>query len=144
MMTNESIPSVSELLRPDHVNPRLDRYAIASFAPRVFEAVLEGDATAQEILERAGRELAVVAVSVVSALPLIDESFSLLPFGSVFRLRGPTLETFMKDVRNKTMRVNFLQEGTGALGGGLLLALDHLGLKINETTAAAIRDGLAE
>jgi len=135
--------SPKALEQPDWTAPRLDRYQLAAFAPQVFQAAREGDETAREILEQAGQELAVLAIALVSSLQLIDDGFELLPTGCVFGWRGPTLEVFMKQVRNKTMRASFLREGAGMLGGGVLLAIDHLGLKVDGEMARTVAETLA-
>src|SRR5204863_526909 len=82
------------LLTPDHEPTAIDRYAIAGFASQVFEAAAQGDEVAHDILDEAGRDLAAMALALVNDLELVDAPFSVLPSGSVFRMRGPSLEAF--------------------------------------------------
>jgi len=136
------VDSPRDLLRPDHEPPAVDRYAIASFAADVFTAAREDDLAAVEIVEQAGRELSSLALSLVNELELLDHPFAVLPTGSVFRLKGLCLETFIKTLKNKTSKANLVQEGMGSAAGGLLLAIQHLGLKARPETAQVLRASL--
>ena len=142
LLNHYGVASHAALLGRDHEPPRLDRYAIAGFAPRVFEAGGQEDEVALEILDEAGRELATMALSLINELELSDSPFFVLPAGSVFRLRGACLEAFMKLLKNKTTKANLVKEGMGAVGGGVLLALEHMGLKARPETAALLRSSL--
>lgn len=137
------VSSYLELARPEWDVPVLDRYQIAGFAPEVFLAARQEDPSAIEILEEAGRELAVMALALINELDLIDGAFTVLPSGSVFRARGTCLEGFVRALRNKTAKAIVVREGMGALAGGVLLAVHQLGLKTRPAMVEALGASIA-
>lgn len=142
LVTHFGVTTYQALVAADHEPPVLDRYAIASFAPQVFEAAEQDDDLAIEILDQAGRELANMALALVADLDLGETPFAVLPSGSVFQTRTACLEAFMKILRNKTTKANLLKEGMGPAAGGALLAVQQLGLKVRPETAEVLRSTL--
>ena len=134
--------SYRELLGPEYDPRALDRYAIAGFAEQVFAAAREDDELSIQILDEAGRELANMVLALINELDFIDTPFTVLPCGSVFRMRGNCLEAFMKVLKTKTAKVTLVKEGPGAAAGGVLLAIQHLGLTVRPETSAALQASL--
>ncbi|NOZ56318.1 MAG: hypothetical protein GXO73_05925 [Calditrichaeota bacterium] len=88
--------------RIDRVIPRvyqgdLDRAGVAALAPLVFEVAAQGDAVAQEIVNRAGEELGRLAAAVAKRLTWSTDTVKIAPIGSVFKQRA-VLEPGMKRV----------------------------------------------
>jgi N-acetylglucosamine kinase-like BadF-type ATPase len=92
--------------------PQVDNARIAGFAKYVSIAAAEGDKTAKEILDEAGRELGAAAVAVIKKLKLERRTFPIGKVGSVFKagefITGPLMETvnavapkaFMSETQN--------------------------------------------
>jgi len=79
------------------------RFRAGLLAPLVFEAAGEGDAAAVDVLEWAGRELAVSARAVARNLFLPDDQFPLVMGGSVLQ-KGSTphlLDTLIEEMRGE-------------------------------------------
>ncbi|HJQ70993.1 MAG TPA: BadF/BadG/BcrA/BcrD ATPase family protein [Blastocatellia bacterium] len=72
---------------------------IASLAEVVAEAAREGDEVASDILRDAGRELAVLAVSVIERLGMSADEFRVACVGSVFKSGEVLLSSFRDRVR---------------------------------------------
>ncbi len=72
---------------------------IASLAEIVAEAARDGDQVAADIFKEAGRELAVLAVSVIERLGMREEEFRIACVGSVFKSGEVVLSSFRDAVR---------------------------------------------
>jgi N-acetylglucosamine kinase-like BadF-type ATPase len=81
-------------------NSDMESVEIASLAKLVAEAARAGDRVAQEILSRAGRELAELAISAIAQLGLESEKFRVACVGSVFNsgdyVLGPLREAIQR------------------------------------------------
>jgi N-acetylglucosamine kinase-like BadF-type ATPase len=85
LVLNEmKLGSPTELIHAVYVRG-MHRFAIASIAPIVHRAAAGGDATASEILDRAARELATAAGSVITRLGMRGDAFVTVLSGGVFR-----------------------------------------------------------
>lgn len=69
-------------------SPQVDNSRIAGFARSVVETAQDGDTTAVEILEDAGRELGIAACAVISKLGLERRKVPIGCVGSVFKAGG--------------------------------------------------------
>jgi N-acetylglucosamine kinase-like BadF-type ATPase len=70
---------------------RIDTRRIMSLAPSAFEAALEGDGVACDIISRVAKETATCALAIMKRLDLMDAEVDVVLAGGVFRGRGPLL-----------------------------------------------------
>lgn len=78
--------------------PNMTNTRIAGFGRRVVEAAKRRDAVAREIVEEAGRELALAAAAVVRKLKMERERFQVAYVGGVFAARGLILDPLAEEV----------------------------------------------
>jgi N-acetylglucosamine kinase-like BadF-type ATPase len=78
--------------------PNMTNTRIAGFGSRVVEAAKRRDAVAREIVEEAGRELALAAAAVVRKLKMERERFQAAYVGGVFAAGGLILEPLSEDL----------------------------------------------
>jgi len=110
----------------------LHRREIAAFSPVVARVAAEGDAKAQEILRRAGHELAEAAIAVIRKLDLSQEEFAVAPFGSVFKA-GPWLcRPFEEEILKVAPRAQITTLRYEPVVGTLLIAMQRGGVDLNE------------
>lgn len=90
-------------------SPQVDNSRIAGFARLVVETALEGDRSAIEILNDAGRELGLAACAVIRKLKLTDQKIPIGCVGSVFKA-GELLTRPMIEVIQRTAPYAYLTE----------------------------------
>ncbi len=109
----------------------LDRAAIASFAPLVFEEAAAGDQVAAGIVQTTGHELGKLAATVALRLGLKDRQVNVALVGSVFNQR-PVLEPLMREELAKvSATVNVDWPRFEPVAGAAILAWQKLGLQLS-------------
>ena len=100
---------------------------VASFAPVVFEAAREDDTIAREILEKAGREIALSALAVLRRLFGLEEEVPVVLGGSVFQKgdHPAMIQTLENKIRKEFPRVKFTVLERDPVVGALLFAGDN-------------------
>jgi N-acetylglucosamine kinase-like BadF-type ATPase len=105
----------------------------ASAAPQVIEVARGGDAVAQEIARRAGRELAESALAIVRRLDMESEPFDLVLAGGVFRCGYDLLlDTLAEKVMAAAPRAKLVHLDSPPAVGAVLLGFDSLGMPLPE------------
>ena len=84
--------------------PNMTNNRIAGFGRHVIEAAKRRDAVAREIVEDAGRELAVAAAAVIRKLRMERESFPVGYVGGVFLAGDLILDTLREDLSKAARR----------------------------------------
>ncbi len=74
------------------------RSRVAHLAPVVARAAQDGDRVAAAILAEAGRGLAAMVTTIIRRLDIADETFAVVPFGSVFKAGDVILSPFLADI----------------------------------------------
>lgn len=77
-----NLETVEDILNTIHIHT--PPHTVADLAPLVFEVAQEGDGVAQNILSKAGEELALAAKAVIEKLGMTSEHFPLAMAGSIF------------------------------------------------------------
>jgi N-acetylglucosamine kinase-like BadF-type ATPase len=125
-----NFPSVEALLRAS-VLQKIDRGPFLSLCPCVFEAALEGDPAAEQILLRQGRGLAEYAAAMVRRFGMRDLEFEVVLAGSVFKGSGPLLvDTITQEVHRAAPRAVIVRPQFEPVVGSLLMAYDALQLPV--------------
>lgn len=101
---------------------------IAALAPLVFEAAREGDRIATDILEKAGREIALSALTILRALFQPHEEIPVVLGGSVFQKGNhpAMVMTLENEIRKEFPLVKFTLLDRDPVVGALLFAADRL------------------
>jgi N-acetylglucosamine kinase-like BadF-type ATPase len=115
------------------------RYAVgASAAPLVFEIAAHGDAVAQGLVERAGRELGELANAVIRQLELQGQEFDVVLVGSMFNAGESLLVPLRETVLPLAPGARFVRPEGPPVLGAVLLAMEQAGL----VASAAVRERL--
>ncbi|MGQ9560990.1 MAG: N-acetylglucosamine kinase [Candidatus Oleimicrobiaceae bacterium] len=117
----------------------LDRAAIASFAPLVFEEAAAGDVVAKGIVAAAGRDLGEMAATVARRLGLDGQEVDVALVGSVFHQRA-VLEPLMREELTKVSpQVHIDWPRFAPVVGAVILALAKAGVAVTEEVLTKLR-----
>ena len=117
------VGSVPDLI-PHVYEKGLPKHRIAALAPLVEEARLRGDALAVELVDRAGRELALAARAVHRQIDLGHAPFPVVLAGGVFKACPTLHETLSSHLELPGAQPTLL--ATEPASGAVALALDLL------------------
>jgi N-acetylglucosamine kinase-like BadF-type ATPase len=106
-------------------------------APLVFEAALDGDAVAQEIVVRAGTEIGHVAGSLLRRMEMHREPCEVVTGGSIFKAVGPLLMDAAAMALHRLAPLAFFTRAkVEPVVGALLLAFELHGREADEALLA--------
>ena len=108
--------------------------AIASFAIRVSEAAQKGDEAAKEILRDAGKELALMAITVSRNLEIADNAITVGGVGGVWN-SDIVWQVFKSEVKKKLPRATFRKPVKLPVVGSLAIGLSKKGINISKKDA---------
>jgi N-acetylglucosamine kinase len=117
------VGSVPDLI-PHVYEKGLPKHRIAALAPLVERARARGDTVAEELVEQAGRELALAARSVHAQLELGSEPFPVVLAGGVFKACPTLTEPLARHLQLPGARPTLLAAEPAS--GAVALALDLL------------------
>jgi N-acetylglucosamine kinase-like BadF-type ATPase len=120
----------------------LHRREIAAFSPVVSRVAADGDAKAQEILRRAGHELAEAVIAVIRRLGMSDEKFPLVPFGSVFKAGSWLVQPFKDQVSRAAPKARITFPRYEPIVGTLLIAMQRGGTPLSEALLRRLDESL--
>lgn len=127
------------------------RYQLnAADAPLVFEIAAQGDAVAQGLVQRAGRELGELANAVIRQLDFQKEEFEVVLVGSMFNSGEPLIRPLRETVLPLAPGARFVKLSAPPVVGAVLLGMEQVGIaptrvvreRLNATVHEA-RRGLA-
>jgi len=124
----QKIDEIIDWVYSDDIKP----HDVAALAPLVAEESSRGDEIARHILQNAGSELGDAALAVICRLNL-EGSFKVAINGGVFKLGGVFREAFMEKVRSRAPESSFISPRFSPDIGSALLALQRLGISIDES-----------
>jgi len=131
-----------EIIRPIY-HGELDRRAIAATCPLVFEAARAGDRVAQTILRRAGRELALGAVTCARALSMLDDEFDVVASGGVFRGGDFVLPAARRHLARYCPGARLVLPTYEPAIGAALVALRKLGRQLDDAAYSRLGESVA-
>lgn len=145
------LPSVEELTSQlyqsqlDYYPGQFDQRRLLTLVPLVFEAAYAGDQVAQELLMRVGTEVGVTANAIIKRLGLENTDVEVVLGGSVFKGKGPLLvDTVTQVVHRVAPRATIVLPEFEPVVGAILLALENLGVEVNEDIYANVRASLPD
>jgi len=111
----------------EEIVPRVYRQGMshdemATLAPLVFDAAREGDPVAMKILDRAGRELGLMAAAVIRRLGMVRGVVKIGLVGSLFKDKELLLEP-MRAALGEEVQVEFVMPRLDPVRGAAILAL---------------------
>ncbi|RLF25178.1 MAG: ATPase [Thermoprotei archaeon] len=136
-----NLKHLEELIRKVYVE-RMGATEIASLAPIVSEAASEGDEVAREILDSAGRELALLAIAVIRRLNMEDKEFPIALIGGAFRAGEPLMKAFKEEVLRVAPKAKITEPRYPPAVGALLIALQEAGVRISDSVLKNIEETL--
>ncbi len=132
---------------------KMSRKDIAELAKFVFVAAVEGDSVAVDIIRKAGIELADQVFTVIKDLKIDGPKIKLPLVGGVFKSKNEVLLNSIKNQLEKKLLIGS-ESGMGRVeevqliepilqpaAGGLLIALDSLGIKSNDKMIKNLKKG---
>jgi N-acetylglucosamine kinase-like BadF-type ATPase len=145
------LPSVEQLIA-ELYRSQLDTYAgqfdqgrLLDLVPLVFEAAYGGDEVAQDLLVRLGNEAGITANSIIRRLGLETSDVEVVLGGSVFKGQGPLLlDTVTQAVHKVAPQATIVLPGFEPVVGAVFLALESLGLALDEAVYANVRASLPD
>jgi N-acetylglucosamine kinase-like BadF-type ATPase len=133
VLTKLGFPTVEAMMRA-HTTGKISHADYFSLCPIVFDAAVQGDAVACEIIEKQGRILAEYATALIRRFDMRDVVFDVVLAGGVFRGRGPLLvDTITQAVHRIAPSANIVRAKFEPAVGALLLAYDAVGLRVTDT-----------
>jgi N-acetylglucosamine kinase-like BadF-type ATPase len=134
--------SVEAMLRAS-VKRQLDDGRFYAIPPLVFQAALEGDAVAAEILVRYGEGLAEYATAMVRRYGMCDKEFDVVLAGSVFKGVGPLLiDTITQEIHQVAPKARIVRARFEPAVGSVLLAYDALGIAVSDEMYSRLAETL--
>jgi len=124
--------TVRDLLMATYTD-RLDREAVLSLCPLVFEAADAGDQVAADILVKQGLALAEYATAAIRRYGMEHLAFDVVLAGSVFKGKGPLLiDTLTQAIHRVAPHARVVRAEFEPVVGAVLLAYDALGLTVTD------------
>ena len=140
------VPGYFKLARPSALVEafyvgRLDQRRVVELPPLVFAAAKEGDAVAQEIIDRVADEVVAFANATIRRLRLTARDVEVILGGGVFRTdNGGFLERIEAGIRAVAPRAALRRLTAPPVVGAALIGLDELG--VARSRAAGLRSVL--
>jgi len=106
------------------------RSEIGNLAPLVTEAVAEGDDTAEQILNRARKELA-LCVTTLAKRFLFRNKLRIYPCGGVFRAGHFILDPFKEEISKEIKNFSITTPSFNSEIGALFIAAEEINIKID-------------
>jgi len=98
---------------------------IPQFSIICDEAIKKGDRVAKNIIEEAGKELALAAKTVIKDLGFQNKKFPLVLVGGLFKSKI-FLDTLKKETKKYALKVNFIKPKAEPVTGAIKLAIEQL------------------
>ncbi|MFP4016643.1 MAG: BadF/BadG/BcrA/BcrD ATPase family protein, partial [Halanaerobiales bacterium] len=122
---------------------KMSRKDLANLAKLVFIAAVDGDVVATEIVRKAGINLAEQVLTIVRELEM-DNSRIVIPLvGGVFKGKNEILFNAIKEELDRALKteIELIDPILQPSAGGLLIALDSIGIIINTEIINNLKKG---
>jgi N-acetylglucosamine kinase-like BadF-type ATPase len=117
----------------------LGRYELSSdLILRVFEIARQGDSQALEVIHWAGRELGMMAVSVINQLDLQEEEFDVVLIGSLFDGHPMMTKSMHTIIHRVASGARLVRLTVPPVVGGVLLGMQSAGLDTSQIRSTLI------
>lgn len=117
--------------------------ALLGLVPLLFDAALEQDEAAADLIVRMGEEAGMTANAIIRRLSLAQEDVEVVLGGSIFKGRGPLLiDTVTQVVRRQAPRARIVRLRQEPVFGAALLALEAAEGGVTEEQYRRLEDSL--
>jgi N-acetylglucosamine kinase-like BadF-type ATPase len=107
----------------------MGKYSIGSdFAPLVYKVATQGDPIALSIIQWAGSELGQTAIAVIHQLNIEQYEFEVVLVGSVYEMGEMIIEPMRRVIVSVAPKARLVRLSVPPVVGGVLLAMDQVGL----------------
>jgi N-acetylglucosamine kinase-like BadF-type ATPase len=138
VLTRFGLATVDDLLRAD-CEGRVPPEQVKQLAPLLFVVAESGDEVAQGILRSFGHGLAEMVTAGLRRMKMTQLPVEVVVSGSVFKGQGSLLEeTILADIRQVAPEAYLVNARYEPVVGGVLLALEQLGVTVDRPVKAAI------
>ncbi len=96
----------------------------------------------RQILDSAGRELALLAIAVIRRLNMEDKEFPIALIGGAFRAGEPLMKAFKEEVLRVAPKAKITEPRYPPAVGALLIALQEAGVRISDSVLKNIEETL--
>jgi len=151
VLTALGLPSVEELIAQlyqsqfDYYPDQFDQRRLLALVPLLFEAAFRGDHVAQNLLVRVGTEVGTTANAIIRRLGLETTDVEVVLGGSMFKGRGPLLvDTIAQVLHRMAPQATIVLPEFEPVVGAVFLALESLGVEVNEAVYANVRASLQD
>lgn len=125
------LSSIDQII-PQIYQNKIDRVAIADLAPIVFDLATKGEFIAEEIIRQTGRELGLLAKAVAQRLHFENDEIKVALIGSIFKQKDMLINGISKELYEISWNIEILDPMFAPQYGAALLALQRVGIEINE------------
>jgi N-acetylglucosamine kinase-like BadF-type ATPase len=133
-----NLDSIDQII-PQIYQNQIDRVAIADLALVVFEQANQGDAVAEEIIRRTGKELGILAKAVAQHLNFESDEIKVALIGSIFKQKEMLINEISKELYEISWNVEISDPMFEPQYGAALMALQKSGIKIDEILLKNLR-----
>lgn len=134
--------SVEAMLRAS-ILEQIDRGRLYSITPLVFEAALDCDAVAAEIIYEMGKELAEYIHAMARRFDMGSMEFEVVLAGSVFKGVGPLMvDTLTQEIHRVAPKAVIVRSRFEPVVGSVLLAYDSTGLAVTAEMYTRLADSV--
>jgi N-acetylglucosamine kinase-like BadF-type ATPase len=121
------LASIAEVTEGIHLG-RIVYGDLAKLAPLVFEHAERGDPIAGQLVDRQGAEVAIMAISCLERLDLLEREIPVVLGGGILANRHERLWTSLEaELRGRAPKVRIVHVTTAPIVGAALLALESAG-----------------
>jgi N-acetylglucosamine kinase-like BadF-type ATPase len=137
-------PNAYELMRALY-HQRIERPQLLAKVPLLFQAALQADVPAQELIIRLGEELGISAVAVIRRLGLEAQPVEVVLGGSVFKGEGPLLTDSIIQVIHRTApQATLVWPDFEPVVGAVLLGLEAAGVPVDQQVYTKLQRTMPE
>jgi N-acetylglucosamine kinase-like BadF-type ATPase len=108
-------------------------------APLVHKVALQGDPVAQSIVKWAGEELGLTALAVIRQLEIAGLEFEVVLVGSIYEMGEMIISPMRRVITSEAPLAHLVRLSAPPVVGGVLLAMDLLGLNTSKLREQLIR-----
>ncbi len=131
-------PSAYELMRALY-HKQIERHDLFRIVPLLFDAALQGDEPAQDLIARLGEELGVSGAAIIKRLDMQALPVEVVLGGSVFKGAGPLLaDSILQTVHRTAPAAVLVRPQFEPVVGGVLLGLEAAGVIADEALYATL------
>jgi N-acetylglucosamine kinase-like BadF-type ATPase len=122
----------------------MGKYSLGpDFAPVVYQIASQGDPVALSIIQWAGKELGYTALAVIRQLMLDRKEFEVILVGSLYQMGEMIIAPMREVIHSEAPKARLIQLSAPPVVGGILLAMEQVGINPSSLRQTLIDSTLA-